>query len=259
MGAPFTILFGSYEFPNQTFEVSGLPVSMRLDDALIPRKDGSQISASRIGPRKIRIRGQLHGADENTVHDALDLFIASLAVGGKQQLKYRSDRYLNAWLSDYGHSWAEGAYPQGTGFGGVANIDLQFMADDPYLYSITATTVTQSLESLTGGSVTFNIVNASRVPVVPVYTFVPGITVTNGILLTDLTNGQRFSWGGTLAPGMSLVIDAENYDVTLGDGTDGLTQFDGDFVQLAAATNAMKFAGATFILFTTVYRNRFLA
>lgn len=253
MGAPYTIVFGAYTFPNTTFEVEGLPLENILDEAQIPRRDGSRILSQKLTSRKVRIKGIIHGETAETVHSNLNEFMQKLATLGKQNLYYRSDRYLKAWLRDFAHAYPKGAFYH------AANVDLRFVADDPYLYSTTLTTHTEALNTLVGGSKLFDIVNLGIVTAVPVIRMVAGVTITDDIFFHDTTNGDRFRWRGTLVPGMTLILDSEEMTVELGNGVDGLTQFDGDFMVLAGLTNNMRYAGATLTLFEVGYRQRYLA
>lgn len=253
MALPYTLVFGDYTFPNQTFEVKGLPTEVSLDEAALPRRKGTRILASRLGPRKLRISGTLHGTDADTVQEELDKMQAKLADAGQQNLKYRDDRFLRAFLKAFGHSYIEGGFPF------LAKVDLTFEAGDPYLYSTSLTTHTEDITTLTGACKVFNVVNPGWVEAVPVYILKPGITVTDNILFHNQTNGDRFRWHGTLVPGMTLTIDSDAQTVLLGSGADGITQFDGDFAILAALTNTFRYAGATMALLKIEYRRRYLA
>ncbi len=252
MGAPYTLTFGAYTFPNQTFEVQGLGVANTLDEARLPRRPGSLILAQKLGPRMFKVVGQLHGAVAETVHSQLNTMLANLAMAGKQNLQYRADRYAKGWLRNFGHSYPEG------GFHHAADVQIDFAADDPFLYDTVGQTHTQALDSLVGGSATFDVVNPGEFTAVPVFTLRAGVTITDNILVHNRTTGERFQWHGTLNAGQTLTVDAEAFTVTY-DSTDGLTWLDGDFVGLVAATNDFKYTGATLTLFRVTYRRRYLA
>lgn len=259
MSAPYRIRFGSYTFPNDTFEVAGLPLENQLDEANIPRRDGSRILASKLGPRRIRIKGQLHGADEDTVHSALNEFFNQLSTMGEQQLKYRSDRYMKCWVRSFGHSYSQGAYAPGTGYGGVAAIDIQMQAADPFLYSTSLTTHTIAADALVNTSLLFDVVNPNIVSAVPQIILVPGVTLSDVIFFHNRTTGERFQWHGTLAPGMTLTVDSEEQSVELGSGVDALSLYEGDFITLNGLTNNFRIAGFTLSNLLVVYRPRYLA
>lgn len=252
---PMTILYGDYSFPNQSFEVKGFPLDAVLDEADLPRRAGVKVQATRLGPRSLRITGKIYRSDldPDAAQDQLDLMAGKILNNGRQKLQYRSDRYVWAYGKSFSHAYQEGLYPV---FGDVEAI---FEADDPYIYSTTLTGVSQTLQTLTGGCSLFTIQNPGYWRVLPIIRFVAGITVTNQILLQDQTNGQRFQWHGTLTPGMTLTIDASAQSVTLGDGTDGLTQFEGDFMELAGLTNTMRFFGATMLFVDFQYNRSYLA
>ncbi|MFA5089797.1 MAG: hypothetical protein WC510_02030 [Candidatus Omnitrophota bacterium] len=49
----FTLLFGDYTFPNQTFEVEGCPLDNGINEDSVPRRHGAVIQTAYLKSRRI--------------------------------------------------------------------------------------------------------------------------------------------------------------------------------------------------------------
>ena len=96
----FTIQFGSYTFPNQTFTLDSLPLNTQSKETTVPRMHGSVMPTFYLKSRTIRIKGRLHDPDPENVLTML-LNLQSNLMNGEQALYFRSDRYIKARLFDF--------------------------------------------------------------------------------------------------------------------------------------------------------------
>ena len=81
-----------------------------------------------------------------------------------------------------------------------------------------------------------------------IYIHANGGTISDDFQLFNITNNnQLFKFRGTIADGETVVIDTEELTV-LNDGVDGISDFEGDFLNLLAGTNEFSFAGSPCLL-----------
>jgi phage-related protein len=229
----FTLMFGSYSFPNQTFEIAGLPIENNIQETKIPLKHGSNISTPYLNSRKIRISGTLHNQlSEDTHTQLLDMQEALLAGEGK--FYYRSDRYANCYVKNI-----KPVYEEGTDKA-VARIEIDLVAQDPFLYSETPYS---AAEDASGTTHSFDVFSGGDVFAEPnIYFYASGGTISNNLLLQNLTTGEQMRWRGILNPGQTLSVNSGDMEVSY-DILDGMSIFEGDFPTLLPGTNSFQFVG----------------
>jgi len=232
----FTISFGDYSFPNQTFEIAEFPLENKIQENDIPRRHGSVIQAPYLGSRKIRIKGTLHSSSSTTTQTQLMAMQAAL-LAGEKALQYRSDRYINCRLKNLKPS-----YPQGLDMAVIA-IDISLIAGVPFFYSAGASYSDTQTPSA-GVTISFGIGNGGNVFSEPIFSIcATGGTISDNIWLKNVTNSKILQFRGTVPNGATIVIDTDLLTV-LNNGADGLSNFEGDFITLEAGTNTMQFVGA---------------
>jgi phage-related protein len=202
----------------------------------IPKTDGSIAETARRSSITISMSGDVAGSTYDGLRANIDGFKAILQ-NGLQKFIMDDDRYIYAQLKDFSYSYKT--------LMSYARWTASFVAHYPYwtaevASSYVATPV--SAETFYVG----NLGNAlARVK----------ITLTNGansivddIQIDNVTNGQAFQYRGTLLGTKVLEID-NRYDSddleVLNNGADDIVNFEGDFIELEAGTNYLKFTGAS--------------
>lgn len=242
----FTISFGDYSFPNQTFEIAELPLENNIQENDIPRRHGSVIQTPYLNSRKIRIKGTLHSNSSTTTQQQLMVMQAALMVG-ERAMQYRSDRYINCRMKSMKPSFPEGLDMT------IVAVDINMVAGVPFFYSAGASY--SDVQTPSGVTLLFDIGNGGNVFSEPVFSIcATGGTISDDIELKNVTNGQLFKFRGAVGNGLTIVIDSAELTV-LNNGADGLSNFEGDFLTLEAGTNTLQFAGMTCRL-TTKYKYR---
>lgn len=245
-----TIAFGTYTFPNQTFEVEGLGVDMRLDDAEVPRRHGTRIIASRLGPRTIRVKGILHAPDAGTVWSDLNTMLRSLAAAGEQGLVWRTGIALDCWLAKFGHDFVVGANPA------VANLKIDFRASNPFPRSTTLGLTVVGLTLVS--AVDLALTNAGQADAYPIFILAAqGLSVTTTIVIRNVNTGDELQYTKGIPVGSTVVIDTDDMTCTL-DGQNAVDGLVGQFPRLLPGTNTIRLSGATY-LFEADWYDRYYA
>jgi len=243
----YTLRFDDYEFPNQTFEIGGLPVENAISEDRIPRKHGSLILDAYLSSRKLKIKGMIHNANaEDSYTELAAMQQALLPDEGK--FYYRSDRYINCRAKYVRPSFADGTDKA------VMDVDVQLIASNPFHYSAGAS-YSDVQTANDGVTINFDVYNGGNVFSEPIFKLcATGGTISDDILVTNVTTGKSMKYRGSVTDGETVEVNVEDYTVEMG-GADGLSYFEGDFLTLAAGTNSFLYVGST-IRMTTEYRYR---
>ena len=245
----FTLMYGNYTFPNVTFEVRGLPLDNDIRESTIPRMNGSYVQTSYLKSRKIRIRGYLHNTINTTTESQLmDMQAALVGTGIDSSFQYRSDRYINCRMKSIEADFTEGTDKA------VMEVNIDLLASNPFFYSTGASY--SNVQTHTGGTLSFNFSNGGNAFSEPIiYICATGGTITDGISIMSITDSSKnFRYRGTLNNGLTLKVDSSDFTV-LNNGVDGLTNFEGNFLNLLAGTNYFVYSGMTCRI-TTEYKYR---
>lgn len=233
----FTIQFGDYVFPNQTFIVSAMGLSSGIKESTIPRSHGSVILNPYLKSRTIRIKGIVHASTEDGALSQLLYLQENLISMGEQDLYLRPDRSIKARMSGFDIEPARGSDRS------VMECDLSMKCASPFFISagasysagFTVSGTTYSFEVYSGG----NVFSEPKIMIFPI-----GGTITDAIKLTNITDGSAFlRYRGTLPDGATLEIDSSGMTV-LNNGVDGISYFEGNFLNLVAGTNSFQFVGS---------------
>jgi len=250
----FTLQFGTYTFPNQTFEIEGHNMAADVPVADIVRQDGGVVLDGYLAPRPIRINGKLYGDDIDSMHNALNIMARAVHNRGQAaNLLYRSDRQVSARMDGGGFScpFTKGLYEH------LSEISIGFIAAKPYAESTTATTTTGSR---TNNSATQAVINNGNYPTNPVITFIAGACFTNDLFVQNNANSLFFRFQGPMINGQTLVVDCEAGCVLLQVGltmVEAISYFSGDlnFAIEGGGSNTLIIDAAT-LSYSIVSRDR---
>jgi phage-related protein len=234
----FTLWFGNYEFPNQTFEIDGLPVENNVQESIIPRRHGVIIQAPYLKSRTFKISGILHNNTAETSHTQLMAMQAAL-LAGENNFKYRSDRQIKCYTKSIKPEFKEGTDKA------VIEVAISLVAQEPFFCSAGAS-YSDIQTPVKGTTLLFDIYNGGNVFSEPKFMIcATGGTISDDIQLKNITNGnQLFKFRGVVPNGLTLEIDCGGMAV-LNNAVDALSYFEGDFVTLLPGTNSFQFVGAT--------------
>jgi hypothetical protein len=185
--------------------------------------------------RTIRIKGTIHSNDEDTTLAQL-LELQAALMAGEDFLYLRADRGIKAKLFDLDTEYVEGTDKR------VINCDLSMKAAIPFFYSAGMSYMAGF--TISGGTYNFDVVSSGNVFTEPVISIVPtGATISDNIRLTNLTNGNEyFRFRGAVPPGVTLKVSSEDCTVLVA-GVDGISTFEGNFINLVSGTNSFQYVG----------------
>lgn len=257
MATNLTLVFGTYTFPNQTFQIVDHRISPDTPVAPIPRRDGGEVLVHSLTPRGIRINGRLFGTDKNSVHNELNVLMKSMHnAGAGASLFYRADRFVYAELAQGG---LVGQYEDGL-YEHVILVDMTMVSKNPYAEGVAQGSASGSRSNSCG---TVSVTPDGIYPTQAVWTFVAGHTFTGGIRVDNVLNSMSFVFSGPMTPGQTLVVDNVLGCVLLQVGltmVDAMTLFGGDaFLELAAGVQNDLVVCAPTLNFSMVFRPRYYA
>ncbi len=235
----FTLEFGDYTFPNQTFEVEGFPTFNNTVEENIVRQHGAEIQTPFLKAKKFRIKGKIHNSSKVTSLAELDDMQKNL-LADKDFFRDRSDREIEAYARKVTPSQELGSDKA------LINIVIDMIAPSPF-FTATGASI-ETAFSLVGASI-FDLAVGGNVFNEPkIHIFANGGTINDDFQLINVTNSnQLFKFRGTIANGTTATFDSKELTV-LNNGIDGISDFEGEFINLLAATNQFSFGGATCLL-----------
>ena len=242
----FTLNFGGYEFPNQTFTLKNLDLANNIKEDNIARKHGANIQAPYLKSRKLSVSGMIHNTTEDaSLTELLDMQKNLLA--GENKLYYRSDRYINCYAQKIKPNEIEG------GGKALLDVDIDFIAQNPFFYMAAASYSVE--ESHAGGTNTFAINYSGNVFSEPkVYVCATGGTISSMEMWNITNNNQSFQFTGQINNGLTIAFDTELFTV-LNNAVDGITYFNGEFLTIIPGNNQFQFSGITCTI-TVDYKDR---
>lgn len=251
----FTLQFGTYTFPNQTFQIKGHPLLIDTPVQDVRRRNGGIALDGWLTQKKYNINGKLYGDNVDSVHNALNVLMkAAHNKGQAAYFQYRSDRRVLARLAAEGvdSQYTTGLYEH------LMDVRIGLVSEKPFAESTTART---STGTRTNNSTTQNINNLGNYPTGPIFTFVGGTwAFNNDIYVLNNANCLAFRFQGPLAAGQTLVVDCEAGCVLMHVGAimvDAISYFSGDldFVLDGGGTNTLIIDAAT-LSYSIVSRDR---
>lgn len=239
------LAFGTYTFPNATFEVEGLGMDMRLDTGEIPRRPGTRITAAKVGPRSVRVTGKIHSPTAGTVWSDMNILLRTLSAMGEQPLAYRDGYVLDCWFSKAGHAFAKGANPT------VGDLKIDFACDNPLPRAATITTTMLNVTSVLATALTVNVGGYAETG--PKFIIVAGAgPAAAGLQISHGARGELGQFISAVPAGSTLIIDADRMTVELA-GVNYVKDFEGSFPQLNPGQNVLTLTGATYMMYVEHY------
>jgi len=242
------ITFGSYEF-GTSVERYAVTQKPRTKQIVVPRRDGVRMDIPPLGPLEVRLSGRLIDTTQTGLRTQFDVLKATL-LKKRDRLTLFDDRFVDALLASYGDDFVPGSAML------AARYDLTFIGELPFLQSValnsnsqTASTSPHSWSVTAAGTArtrpTIRITNNS------------GGSIANNIKIENLTLGKALVFTGTLAAGRTLVMDMQARTIT-NDNIEDLTNWQGEFWELAVGTNALKYTGGVSVAIVTEWRDRWV-
>jgi len=243
----FTLEFGDYTFPNQTFKVDNLASNNNIKEENIVRQHGVVIQTPFLAAKHFKITGMIYNDSNAASLAELDTMKQNL-LNSENYFRDRADREIESYTKKMNVKPEEGSDKA------ILNIDIDLVAPIPFF-----TTVGVSVETsytLADGVCIIDLGvggNAFNEP--KIYIHANGGTINDDFQLTNVTNqNQLLRFRGIIADGETVIIDSKDLTV-LNDGVDGISDFEGDFINLLAGTNQFYFGGSTCLL-TFEQKNR---
>jgi hypothetical protein len=242
---PYTLSFGTYSFPNQTFELQGHTLQASVPIQQLQRQDGGVVLDGSLSPKTFMINGKMYSADIDTLHEAVNILKKSIHNKGRAAyLQSRADRRT---LCRMGPAGVNVIYEKGL-YQYVVNVQAQMVTDRPFAES---PTIKNGTLTLAGNTKSFidSFTNAGHYPTNPIFTFIAGASFTNNLHVMNNANSFGFDFIGPLLNGQTLVIDCDAGCVLLHVGAtlvDAMSYFQGDiFMALEEGANSVVMSGAT--------------
>lgn len=190
----------------------------------VTRRGGSKIPNVVLASKKIKIDGMIIGTTPTlarTSQDTLNQVINSLMTKSNNEKELRDlylydDRKIKVHLVDN--------KPENKVALRVFDFSLSFVAPEPYFISTNYIRVKQTISAT---PTTFTVTpsgNAFTRPIIKITNSSSNIT---SLTFENLTNGQTFSYVGSLSTGNSLIVDTDAFTVQ-NNGTDDIANFTGD-------------------------------
>lgn len=249
------LAFGSFEFP-RTFHAADDNLDWQIPSIKTGRYHGGHSLAATLREKRLSVRGGLVkgpiGSVSSTLRAALDEIRDALGQQ-PQDLYIYPDRY---WRNARAEMFRNPFGP--THFCRIAEeIEILFVASDPFLYSTTESTDTWSAP--TNGE-TRMIRVGGNAPAQPTFRFTVGGGGAQSINFTlkNTTTDESFTLIGDVTGGQVIAVDTLDQTVKIGT-TDEMDLFDGQFPQLNADTNntlQITINSGTITSLVTTWRNR---
>jgi phage-related protein len=242
------LTFGSYAF-GSSVERYAVTQKPRTKQIVVPRRDGVRMDIPPLGPLEIRLSGRLIDTTQAGLRSQFDSLKAAL-LKKRDRLTLFDDRFVDALLVSYGDDFVPGAGML------AARYDLTFVGELPFLQSVTLNSNSQTVSV---SPTTWNVTAAGNTRTRPVIriTNTSGGSIVNNIKVENLTLGKALVFTGALAAGRTLVLDMQARTIT-NDNVEDLTNWQGEFWELAVGANSLKYTGGVSVTIVTEWRDRWV-
>lgn len=244
--ATWSIILGTYAIGTRA-AISAVKVmtSKRIAEYPIIRSDVTSIPEGRQNSLRIDLVGTLVGTGYANFRDELKDLRAAVD-GTTQNFYFDDERYIRMKSRNFDYSYIKQDF---------CNYNLSLVGEMPYFLAVNAGSYIEGVTDSTLGGICsgteFNVSNLGdvQIPVKIVFTGAGAATIANNIQFENKTLGTLFKFTGTLQNTSELIIDlgydnhnVPKYTVTL-DGVNAMSAFEGDFMELAAGSNALEYTG----------------
>jgi hypothetical protein len=232
--------------------------SRRVTEHPIVRSDMTIIGEGKQSPLRIDLTGTCVGTDYTSTRTELKNIIGA-SESTTQSFFLDNERYCRVVSRNFDYSFVKQDY---------CNYNLSLMGELPYFLASAADSyiagVVGNTLGITSGTA-FNVSNLGdiKIPCKIVLTGAGAATISNNVQFENTTLGTLCKFTGTLQITSTLVIDmgydyhnVPNFIVTL-DGVNAMSAFEGDFIELAAGSNAIEYTGAQTGTISIYYRKEF--
>ncbi len=234
--ATISLTFGSLALDstnNITISKISEKSSKSVQTTNIPVTDGAIAETAKIGPKTITIEGDIAGTSYDNLRTNLDALHAGL-LNGLQKLTKDNERYIYCQLKDSSYAYDH--------LSRRATWSASFVAHFPFWLAETPTTDSRVPTSGTG----YTITNAGNAPTRLKIEITAAGAIADACKMENTTTVKSFQFRGTIAAAKKLEVDnrydTDNFEV-LNDGVDEHTNFEGDFLNLNAGENTVKYTG----------------
>lgn len=250
-----TLQFGTYTFPNQTFEIQEHKIDIDTPISDVRRTDQGQVLDGYLKPRRWRINGKVFGEDKGSVHNALITLQKAVHNDGVgASFYYKSDRYSFAQLAPGGvvANRTEGLYEFMWG------VDIILVSKFPYVEEHIVNCVSGNRNN---DSLVALVTPGGNFPTGAIFTFVAGTWgfSNQNIRVDNNANSLFFSYSGPILAGQTLVVDTCLGCVLLQDGLtmiNAISHFGGHtFLKLEPGENSLVVNAPT-LSFEICYQNK---
>uniref|UniRef100_A0A6H1ZEP2 Putative tail protein n=1 Tax=viral metagenome TaxID=1070528 RepID=A0A6H1ZEP2_9ZZZZ len=236
MSATIQLKFGTLELSNTnniTIDRISEKAAKPIKTTPIPATDGATVEITKIGPKTITISGDIAGTSYDDLRTNIDALHAGL-LNGLQKLTKDNERYIYCQLRDFSYSYDHLTIR--------ATWTANFVAHFPFWLAETATTDSRAPTSGVGYAITNNGNAPTRVKV----EITANAEIADALKMENTTKGQTFQFRGTVAAAKVLEVD-NRYDTddfeVLNDSVNAHVDYEGDFLELNAGSNTMKYTG----------------
>lgn len=245
----FTLTFGSYTFPNQTFEVESETLDMNIKEQNLIQYHGSFIETPFLKSKKFKIKGYLHNTDEATTEQQLYAMNAAL-FDAEAFFQHRDDKKIKCFAKKCDGKYLEGLNKS------VLEMDIELVSQSPFYISTGAST--SQIEACAGITTEFYVNNEGNADTDPrIYIHASGETISDNIKITNIESGKYSQFRGEIPYGLTLEFNSEDLEVW-NNSIDGLSYFEGNFLSFQPGNNLIQVVGATCTV-TIEYKKKWYA
>lgn len=242
------VTFGTYDF-GTSVEKYAVRQRPRLKQIIVPKRDGVRADIATLGPTEVTLQGKIFKSSNTLLRTEFDTLKAAV-YKKRDKLTLFDDRFLDCQFSSYADDFVPGSAML------AARYDLSFLAELPFLQSVALNSNSQTvIVSPTqwmvtpGGNIrtrpTLRITNNS------------GASIVNNLKIENLTLGKALVFTGTLANTNTLIIDMQARSIQNA-GVEDLTNWQGEFWELAVGANTLKYTGGITVAVVTEWRDRYV-
>jgi len=205
----------------------------RMSRFTVARRPGLIIPSAEHDSLSLKMNGRIFGTTATAARTSFDAMMQALN-GSEKDLYLYDDRLMRVHLEAINHDYIAALR--------CIKFDLSFVAQVPFQQSVQRY---RSQQSISSSPTSFTVTNAGSVFTKPRITFVAGGSNISACTIENLTNGQIWTFNGTVLAGDTMVADFEKVTLT-NDGVDSIGNSVGDFPQfrLEPGDNLLKFTGS---------------
>jgi phage-related protein len=226
-----------FKFENFTFVASGWTDShsQRIEQVVIPRRDGALVSLGRPDVKRISIQGMLTAATAALLRTAEETMLAAFrnTAGGTPVGKLRrwDDKYILAQLDSWNFAPNQNLK--------VGQYQASFLAASPYWQS---DTLNSQNNTPNADPYTCTLTGAGTAPAMPIFTVTATNTVGAGLKLVNGTANMYLQLNAAMTTGDVLVIDCDAITAAV-NGVNVLASLGGDFWPILPGANTITVTG----------------